>query len=77
LLQEGVIPSSLEKKAVKKIEKDIKKKRKKQRERKKERKEEENSEREPWLHTLKNQEATPLPFQAFICSIQIGTCSHA
>ena len=51
-------------------------KRKKRERKKRERKKERVSEREPWLDTLKqpmhtnNQEAAPLPFQAFVAPLR-------
>ena len=85
MFQEGVSLGLLEKKREerkkeerkneerdKKREKSIKIKKRE----KKERKEEGKSEREPWLDTLKqpmhtnNQEATPLPFQAFVAPLR-------
>ena len=82
MFQEGVSLGLLEKKREerkkeerKNKERDKKEKkiikRKKRERKKRERKKERVSEREPWLHTLKqlmhtnNQEAAPLPFQAF------------
>ena len=71
MFQEGVRPSLLKKKEKKIIRREIyTKKRIKKREKKKERV------REPRLHTLKqhthpNQEAAPLPFQAFATPLRL------
>ena len=79
MFQEGVSPRLLEKKREKKGEryKKRKKKRKEKTKREKEKRERKKERvREPWLQTLKqlmhtnNQEAAPLPFQAFAAPLR-------